>query len=111
MLSRGLSDRQLAGLDLHHQLAFEFGFEPSFDSFSHYQYPAPHPPAEKIAGRSGLWKMPQLWKSRKVAFGNILLLISTSCLESLRTKRFGFPTFTTAPAATDIPHRFRLSGR
>jgi hypothetical protein len=41
---------------------------------------APLPPA-KIAGREGLWKMAQLWKSNKVAFGTILLMISTSRLE------------------------------
>jgi hypothetical protein len=32
-------------------------------------------------GREALWKLPQLWKSTKDAFGNFLWLISTSCLE------------------------------
>ncbi len=80
MIARGLPDRGLAGFDLCDQLTFEFGFELSTD-FSHYEYQAPHPRTEKIGGREGLWKMPQLWKSTKVAFGNFLLTISTSCLE------------------------------
>lgn len=79
MLSRGLLGRQLSGLDLGDQLTFEFGLVFSTD-FSHYEYRAPHPPTEN-GGREGLWKMPQLWKSTKVAFGSILLMISTSCLE------------------------------
>jgi len=29
-------------------------------------------------GRGGLWKLPQPWKSRKVAFGNFFLMISTA---------------------------------
>jgi hypothetical protein len=29
-------------------------------------------------GRGGLWKLPQPWKSRKVAFGNFFLVISTA---------------------------------
>ena len=36
---------------------------------------------KKNAGRKALWKLPQLWKSTKEAFGNIFLMISTSCLE------------------------------
>jgi hypothetical protein len=49
---------------------------------------APLPPA-KIAGREVLWKMAQLWKSNKVAFGTLLLMISTSRLEkpSQKTRR------------------------
>ena len=47
---------------------------------------------------SGLWKLPQPWKSEKVAFGNIFLMISTAAWKSLRTKRSGFPTVTTGPA-------------
>jgi hypothetical protein len=31
--------------------------------------------------RGGLLKMTQLWKSKKVAFGTFLLMISTSCLQ------------------------------
>jgi hypothetical protein len=110
MLARGLPHGQLAGLDLGDELAFEFDFELSTD-FSHCEYRAPHPPAETIGGREGLWKMSQLWKSNKVAFGSFLLMISTSCLEKPSQKRFGFPTFTTAPAATPIPHDLRFSGR
>jgi hypothetical protein len=34
-----------------------------------------------VGGREGLWKMPQLWKSNNDAFGNIFLMIPTSCLE------------------------------
>src|SRR5213593_4890757 len=68
MIARGLPDGGLAG------------FELSTD-FSHYEYQAPHPRTEQIGGREGLWKMPQLWKSTKVAFGNFFLMISTSCLE------------------------------
>jgi hypothetical protein len=80
MIARGLPDGGLAGFDLSDQLTFEFGFELS-TNFSHYEYRAPHPRTETIGGREGLWKMPQLWKSTKVAFGNFLLMISTSCLE------------------------------
>jgi hypothetical protein len=29
-------------------------------------------------GRGGLWKLPQPWKSIKVAFGNFFLMISTA---------------------------------
>jgi len=43
---------------------------------------------EKL-GRRGLLKLPQLWKSQSVAFGNFFLMISTSCLKkpSLKTLR------------------------
>jgi hypothetical protein len=80
MIACGLSDGQMAGFDLRDQLTFEFGFELS-TNLSHYEYPAPHPRAETIGGREGLWKMPQLWKSTTVAFGGFFLIISTSCLE------------------------------
>ena len=80
MIARGLADGGLAGFDLCDQLTFEFGFELSTD-FSHYEYSAPQPRAGKIGGREGLWKMPQLRKSTKVAFGDFSLMISTSCLE------------------------------
>jgi hypothetical protein len=80
MIPRGLTDGGLAGVDLCDQLTFELGFELSTD-FSHYEYQAPHSRTEKLGGREGLWKMPQLWKSTKVAFGNFFLMISTSCLE------------------------------
>jgi hypothetical protein len=36
---------------------------------------------KKNAGRHALWKLPQLWKSTKEAFGDSFLKISTSCLE------------------------------
>src|SRR5215471_5028293 len=80
MLARRLLRRDFSGLDLRDQLMFEFGFELSTD-FSHYEYPAPPPRTGKIGGREGLWKMPQLWKSTKDAFGDFFLMISTSCLE------------------------------
>jgi hypothetical protein len=80
MLASGLLSRHLPGLDLGDELTFEFGFEFS-TNFSHYEYPAPLPQTAKIGGREGLWKMPQLWKSTKVAFGTFFLMISTSCLE------------------------------
>jgi len=70
----------MAGFDLGDELTFEFGFEFS-TNLSHYEYPSPRPLTERIAGREGLWKMPQLWKSTKVAFGGFFLMISTSCLE------------------------------
>jgi len=43
---------------------------------------------EKL-GRGGLLKLPQLWKSKSVAFGSFFLMISTSCLKkpSLKTLR------------------------
>jgi hypothetical protein len=56
MISRGLPDRGLAGVDLCDQLTFEFGFELS-TNLSHFEYQAPHPRTEKIGGREGLWKM------------------------------------------------------
>jgi hypothetical protein len=37
--------------------------------------------SKETTGRLALWKLPQLWKSTKVAFGNFFLMISTSCLE------------------------------
>src|SRR5215471_6892672 len=80
MLARRLLSRDFSGLDLRDQLTFEFGLELSTD-FSHYEYPAPPPRTGKIGGREGLWKMPQLWKSTKDAFGDFFLMISTSCLE------------------------------
>jgi hypothetical protein len=80
MLASGLRHAEVAGFDLCDQLAFEFGFELSTD-FSHYEYRFPRPRAEKIGEREGLWKMTQLRKSKKDAFGNIFLMISTSCLE------------------------------
>src|SRR5436189_6182745 len=80
MLARGLRRAEVAGFDLRDELTFEFGFELSTD-FSHYEYQAPRRRTEKIGGREGLWKMPQLWKSNKVACGEFFLMISTSCLE------------------------------
>jgi hypothetical protein len=56
MISRGLPDSGLAGLDLCDQLTFEFGFELS-TNLSHFEYPSPHPRTEKLDGREGLWKM------------------------------------------------------
>jgi hypothetical protein len=80
MIARGLRHAEMSGLDLRDELTFEFGFELSTD-FSHYEYQSPRPRTEQIGGREGLWKMPQLRKSKKDAFGNIFLMISTSCLE------------------------------
>ena len=79
MIARGLADRGLAGFDLRDELTFEFGFELS-TNLSHYEYRSPRPLAE-IGGREGCGKCRRLWKSTKEAFGNILLMISTSCLE------------------------------
>src|SRR5215472_2176489 len=47
----------------------------------------------------GLWKLPQRWKSAKVACGDFFLMISTAAWKSLRKKRFGFSTVTTGPTA------------
>src|SRR5215468_10262296 len=80
MFARRLLSCYFSGLDLRDQLTFEFGFKLSTD-FSHYEYPAPPARTGKIGGREGLWKMPQLWKSTKDAFGDFFLMISTSCLE------------------------------
>src|SRR5579871_4034790 len=80
MIARGLADADLARFDLPDQLTFEFGFELS-TNLSHYEYRSPQTRASNIAAREGLWKMPQLWKSTKVAFGGFFLMISTSCLE------------------------------
>ena len=74
MVACGLSDGQMAGFDLRDQLTFEFGFELS-TNLSHYEYPAPHPRAETIGGREGLWKMPQLWKSTTVACGGFSVAV------------------------------------
>jgi len=51
----------------------------------------------KSAGQHALWKLPQRWKSIKVAFGNFFFMISTTAWKSLRKKRSGFPTVPTAP--------------
>ncbi|HZI51907.1 MAG TPA: hypothetical protein VFE29_08780 [Terriglobia bacterium] len=48
--------------------------------------------------RRGLWKLPQRWKSIKVAFGIILLDDFHRCLENPA----GFPTVTTGPAAIHL---------
>ena len=87
MIPRGLPDHGLAGFDLCDQLTFEFGFELS-TNFSHYELLAPLLRAKKAA-REGLWKMSQLWKSTKVAFGDFLLMISASCLEKPSQKPLG----------------------
>jgi hypothetical protein len=47
---------------------------------------------------TGLWKLPQQWKSEKVAFGDFLLTISTAAWKSLLRKRSSFSTVTTGPA-------------
>jgi len=79
MISSGLPDCGLAGVDLCDQLAFEFGFELS-TNLSHYEYRSPRPLAE-IGGREGCGKCRTLWKSTKVACGDFFLMISTRCLE------------------------------
>jgi hypothetical protein len=55
-------------------------------------------PKKKESG--SLWKLPQPWKSRKVAFGDFFLMISTAAWKSLR-KPFGFSTVTTGSATTN----------
>src|SRR5256885_10677986 len=96
MISRGLPDGGLAAFDLGDQLTFEFGFELS-TNFSHYEYRSPRPLAE-IGGREGLWKMPQLWKSTKVARGGFLLMIFTNCFEKAPQKKLLlFPNFPNPP--------------
>ena len=107
MLARGLLGRQLPGFDLGDQLTFEFGFVFSTD-FSHFEYQAPHPPTEKIGGREGLWKMPQLWKSSKDAFGGILLMISTSCLEKPSQKTLRLFHIYHSPGGDSYSTSFRL---
>jgi len=49
----------------------------------------------------GLWKLPQPWKSAKVACGDFFLMISTAAWKSLRKKRSGFSTVTTGPTANN----------
>jgi hypothetical protein len=46
--------------------------------------------------RPALWKLPQPWKSKKVAFGDFYLMISTAAWKSCRKKRSGFSTVPTA---------------
>jgi len=46
---------------------------------------------QKRKKRGGLWKLPQPWKSGKVAFADLFLTISTAAWKSLRTKRSAFP--------------------
>src|SRR5262245_40587673 len=76
----GLRQAQLARFDLCDELPFEIDFEFS-TNLAHCQYWSPRPLTEQIGGREGLWKMPQLWKSTKVACGGFSLMISTNCLE------------------------------
>jgi hypothetical protein len=102
MLARRVPHAHGAGLDLGDQLTFEFGFVFS-TNFSHYEYRTPHPPTETIGGREGLWKMPQLWKSTKVAFGTILLMISTSCLEKPSQKTLRLSHIYHSPAGHSYP--------
>jgi hypothetical protein len=80
IVARGLRQAQLSRFDLRDELALEFDFELS-TNLSHCEYWSPRPLTETIGRREGLWKMPQLWKSTKVAFGNSFLIISTNCLE------------------------------
>jgi hypothetical protein len=111
MLACGLPHGQLPGLDLGDKLAFEFGFELSTD-FSHCEYRTPRPPHEKLDGREGLWKMPQLWKSTKEAFGHILLMISTSCLEKPAQKTLRlFHIYHSPDGGDSYPTCFSVSGR
>jgi hypothetical protein len=54
----------------------------------------PDPRGKKNQGRHALWKLTQLWKSTKVAFGDFFLMISTSCLEKPPPKNAAaFPQF------------------
>src|SRR5262245_39482655 len=57
--------------------------------------------SRKNRGRGALWKLPQLRKSNKVAFGNFFLIISSSCLQK--------PPHKTAPAFPQLPQRRLLS--
>jgi hypothetical protein len=56
----------------------------------------------------GLWKLPQPWKSTKVAFGD-LSMTSTAAWKNLRKKRSGFSTVTTGPATINYLLRGPLS--
>src|SRR5262245_60392976 len=80
IVARGLRHAQLPRFDLCDELAFEIDVELS-TNLSHCEYRSPRPRTKPIGGRQRLWKMPQLWKSTKVAFGRFFLMISTSCLE------------------------------
>jgi hypothetical protein len=51
--------------------------------------------------RGGLWKLPQPWKSDKVAFSDFFLMISTAAWKSLRKNRYGFSTVTTGPTTAN----------
>ena len=59
--------------------------------------------------RGGQWKLPQPWKSTKVAFGDFFLMISTAAWKSLRKKRSSFSTVTTGPATINYPTTEPLS--
>ena len=104
MIACGLADGQLAGFDLRDQLTFEFGFELSTKILSHCEYPTPRPRPENNGGREGLWKVPQLWKSTKVAFGNFFLMISTRCLEKPPQKTLRLSHIYHSPGGCD--HKF-----
>src|SRR6476660_5706198 len=80
MIACGLGCGHMAGFDLGDELTFELGFEFS-TNLSHYEYRSPRLRNRKHRRARGLWKMPQLRKSSKVAFGGFFLMISTSCLE------------------------------
>jgi hypothetical protein len=51
--------------------------------------------------RGGPWKLPQPWKSAKVASGDFCLMISTAAWKSLRKKRYGFSTVPSGPATSN----------
>ena len=108
MLARRVSCAQCPGLDLGDQLTFEFGLVFS-TNFSHYEYRTPRPPAEAIGGREGLWKMTQLWKSIKVAFGPVLLMISSSCLEKPSHKTLRLSHIYHSPGDSYSPYFGRRS--
>src|SRR5436309_16113623 len=62
---------------------------------------------EKL-GRRGLWKLPQLWKSIKVAFGDFFLMISTSCCEKAYARTASaFSQLRTGPTAVNLSTHFQ----
>jgi len=63
----------------------------------------PYHKSRKLAGREALLKMTHLWKSDKVAFGELLLGDFHQVLGKSSAKNgSAFPTFSTTPAPATI---------
>jgi hypothetical protein len=56
-----------------------------------------------------LWKLPQLWKSTKEAFGDFFLMISTAAWKSLRKTAQAFPQLPQVRRRRSLKHPHQSS--